>query len=92
MGAVILTVSKLQMYFGATLMFIALLVFLLQILSVLAVEVDMPWKNDLNEKYGESFRAWTEDDLSPAVRGVVALFHIIRWQQSYALFFLLISF
>ena len=69
-----LTVSKLLMYFGATLMFIELLVFLLQILSVLAVEVDMPWKNDLNEKYGESFRAWTEEDLSPAVRGVVGAF------------------
>ena len=32
----------------------------------------MPWKDGLEEKYGESFRAWTEDDFQEAIRTITA--------------------
>jgi len=41
-------------------------------LPVLAVECDMPWKDGLADKYGESFRPWTEEDLLQAVGNVIA--------------------
>ena len=39
---------------------------------VLAVEIDMPWMSGLEDKYGESFRPWTEEDLLQALGNVVA--------------------
>ena len=32
----------------------------------------MPWKDGLADKYGESFRPWTEEDLLQAVGNVIA--------------------
>ena len=38
----------------------------------LVIEIDMPWKENLEEKYGESFRPWTEEDLQQAISNIIA--------------------
>jgi hypothetical protein len=38
----------------------------------LVVECDMPWKDGLESKYGDSFRPWTEDEFQEAIRTVTA--------------------
>ena len=38
----------------------------------LVIEIDMSWKDNLEEKYGESFRPWTEEDLQQAIGNVIA--------------------
>ena len=38
----------------------------------LVVECDMPWKEGLEGKYGESFKAWTEEDFLDAIRTITA--------------------
>ena len=40
--------------------------------TVLAIECDMPWKEGFVEKYGESFKPWTEEDLTLALGNVIA--------------------
>jgi len=32
----------------------------------------MPWKDNCEEKYSESFRPWTEDDLQQAIGSIIA--------------------
>ena len=34
---------------------------------LLVVEIDMPWDNSQVTEFGDSFRAWTADDLSKAL-------------------------
>ena len=35
----------------------------------------MPWKEGLVEKYGDSFKPWTEEDLLQALQVIAALPH-----------------
>ena len=37
----------------------------------LVIEIDMPWKDHLEEKYGESFRPWAEEDLQQAMGNII---------------------
>ena len=36
-----------------------------------AIEVDMPWKDDLPE-HGDSFKPWTEDIMSPIMTSIIS--------------------
>ena len=38
----------------------------------LVIEIDMPWKDNCEDKYGDSFRPWTEDDLQQAIGNIIA--------------------
>jgi len=48
------------------------LFFLLCLSLFLVIEIDMPWKDNCEEKYGDSFRPWTEDDLQQAIGTIIA--------------------
>ena len=45
--------------------------------SLLVVECDMPWKEGLEAKYGDSFRPWAEEDFQDAIGNITAAFRTI---------------
>ena len=55
------------MCYAGILMSLALLVSFL-----LVVECDMPWKEGLEAKYGDSFRPWAEEDFQEAIGNITA--------------------
>ena len=57
----------------------------------LVIEIDMPWKDNCEEKYGDSFRPWTEDDLQQAIGIIIAALPHNRLTTIVSLIFLTLT-
>ena len=58
----------------------------------LVIEIDMPWKDNCEEMYGDSFRPWTEDDLQQAIGNIIAALPHNRLTTIVSLIFLTLRF
>ena len=68
----ILIVSRQWMCYVGILKSLALLVSFAFLQSLLVVECDMPWKEGLEAKYGDSFHPWAEEDFQEAIGNITA--------------------
>ena len=93
-GSYITSIARKQStYYADTKMSLRLQVgFSYSVLSLFSSRNRMPWKDHLEEKYGESFRPWTEEDLQQAIGNIIAAIPHNRLTTIVSLIFLTLLF
>src|SRR6185437_335497 len=49
------------------------------LLTVSAVEIDIPWKSEQTEQHGPSFKAWTENEFMPFLQALTTTLPFVKY-------------